>query len=428
MKVFLSFSLSFLFCFILSNSSVAQPSKELVRVIVAPDHDNWEYAVGENAKFTITVLQYGNPVKGIKLNYEIKPEKTKSGKEGSITLEKGVLTLDGGTMPKPGFLRCTASVTVGGKTYSDFATAGFSVDKIKPTTSLPVDFTEFWENAKKDLAKIPVEATATLIPNRCTDKVDVYHISVRNISGNIYGILCKPKKAGKYPAILRVPGAGIRPYNGDISNAEKGIITLEIGIHGIPVNLDPQVYEDLSSGALRDYWTINMDDKDKFYYKRVYLGCVRAIDYIFSLPEFDGENIAVSGGSQGGTLSIITTSLDPRVKYLVVYFPALCDLTGYLEGRAGGWPHMFQDEFTNKNEKIAVSKYYDVVNFARFIKVPGFYSWGFNDDVCPPTSIFSAYNVIEAPKDKHLFLDTGHWVYQEETELGNNWLLEKLIK
>jgi len=111
---------------------------------------------------------------------------------------------------------------------------------------------------------------------------------------------------------------------------------------------------------------------------------------------------------------------------LAAYFPALCDVTGYLEGRAGGWPDMFLDEFTNKKEKIEVSKYYDVVNFARFIKVPGFYSWGFNDDVCSPTSTFSAYNVIDAPKEIHLFPNSRHWTYPEETALGNKWLLEKL--
>jgi cephalosporin-C deacetylase-like acetyl esterase len=49
-------------------------------------------------------------------------------------------------------------------------------------------------------------------------------------------------------------------------------------------------------------------------------------------------------------------------------------------------------------EKIETSKYYDVVNFARRLRVPGLYSWGYNDATCPPTSMYSAYNVITAPK------------------------------
>ena len=78
-----------------------------------------------------------------------------------------------------------------------------------------------------------------------------------------------PKKPGKYPAILTVPGAGIRPYGGDPRTAAQGVITLEIGVHGIPVNLDPQIYSDLYAGALLNYWTIRMNDKNLHYYKRV---------------------------------------------------------------------------------------------------------------------------------------------------------------
>ena len=55
-----------------------------------------------------------------------------------------------------------------------------------------------------------------------------------------------------------------------------------------------------------------------------------------------------------------------------------------------------------------------MVNFARFIKVPGFYSWGYNDLTCPPTSLYSVYNVITAPKELSLFQETGHWTYPEQ--------------
>jgi cephalosporin-C deacetylase-like acetyl esterase len=159
------------------------------------------------------------------------------------------------------------------------------------------------------------------------------------------------------------------------------------------------------------------------------LGCVRAIDLIYSLPEFDGSTLAVTGGSQGGALSIVTAGLDSRIKYLAALYPALCDVTGYLYGRAGGWPHMFNDAnkvFNAKKDKIETSKYYDVVNFARMVKAPGYYSWGYNDVTCPPTSMYSAYNVIQAPKSLVVFEETGHWTYPEETEKLRNWLVEKL--
>jgi cephalosporin-C deacetylase len=148
------------------------------------------------------------------------------------------------------------------------------------------------------------------------------------------------------------------------------------------------------------------------------------------LPQFDGTNLAVTGGSQGGALSIITAGLDPRVKYLAAYYPALSDMTGYLKGRAGGWPHIFDKTnlpYNNTKEKLETVKYYDVVNFARLVKIPGFYSWGFNDETCPPTSMYAAYNVINAPKELFLALETGHWTYQEQRDKGNDWLAEKLL-
>ncbi len=237
-----------------------------------------------------------------------------------------------------------------------------------------------------------------------------------------------PKKPGKYAAILQVPGAGVRPYSGDIATAEKGVIVFQIGIHGIPVNLDPSVYTDLGNGLLNGYQAFNLDDRDNYYYKRVYLGCVRAVDFITGLEKYDGNQLAVNGGSQGGALSIITASLDPRIRYLAAFYPALCDLTGYLHGRAGGWPHLFRNAFTNKPEKIETSKYYDVVNFARFVKIPGWYSWGYNDNTCPPTSMFSAYNVIEAEKELHLFHEARHWTFPEQRDLCTNWLLMRLSR
>lgn len=407
---------------------ISQPARQLVQVIVTPDKSDWTYEKGEQAQFQIMVLKNNVPLDGIDVKYRISPELMDAWEEKTVTLKKGVATVKAKRFNDAGFLRCQASVEVDGKTYSSYSTAGFSPEQIKPTTTLPSDFEQFWDGAKADLAKTPINPVLTLMPERCTDKVDVYHVSIDNIKGKIYGILCKPKAEGKYPAILHVPGAGIRPYYGDVWSAEKGIITFQIGIHGIPVNLEQKVYDNLGSGALNGYQVANMDDKDNYYYKRVYLGCVRAVDFIESLDCFNGQDIAVTGGSQGGALSIITAALDSRIDYLAAFYPALSDLTGYLHGRAGGWPHMFKDNFTNKLQKIETSKYYDVVNFARFVKVPGWYSWGYNDNVCPPTSMYAAYNVIPGSKELHLFQETQHWTFPEQQELKNNWLFKKLLK
>jgi cephalosporin-C deacetylase len=408
----------------------AQPAERPIKVLVAPDHLDWTYKTGESAKFTISVFQNGNLLKNTKVRYEIGLEKMPATRRDSSVLSTGTLTTDGGTLKTPGFLRCVAIATVNGKEYRGLATAGFEPEKITPAVENPADFSAFWNQAKADLAKVPMDARLTLLPERCTETVNVYHLNLQNFreGSRLYGILCVPKKEGKYPALLKVPGAGVRPYYGDVKMAEKGIITLEIGIHGVPVIMETQVYNDLGASALNAYFTNNLDNRDRYYYKRVYLGCVRANDFLVSLPQFDGQNLGVTGGSQGGALSIITAGLDARVKWLGAYYPALCDMAGYLQGRAGGWPHIFDKNNPHHHtpEKIKTAAYYDVVNFARLLKVPGYYSMGFNDETCPPTSMYAAFNVINAPKTADLFLDTGHWTYPEETERMNNWLVKQL--
>ncbi|NDE09421.1 MAG: acetylxylan esterase [Chitinophagia bacterium] len=421
----------FLFLLSINKDILAQPVERLVKVIVAADHSDWTYKKGEKVKFTLSVFKNGNLVKDAKVRYEIGPEKQTPIKKETITLATGTQTIDAGTMLVPGFLRCVAIAEVDNKEYRNLSTAGFDPLQIIPSIENPTDFDDFWNNALVDLAKVPMDTKMTLIPERCTEKVNVYQVNLQNykVGTRLYGILCVPKKEGKYPALLQVPGAGVRAYAGDIANAEKGIITFQIGIHGIPVTMDPSVYLDLGSGILNGYFNHNLDDRDRFFYKRVYVGCVRANDFLTSLPQFDGVNLAVTGGSQGGALSIVTAALDKRVKNLGAFYPALSDVTGYLIGRAGGWPHYFDKgnmAYNNTKEKLKTLGYYDVVNFAKRVTVPGFYSWGYNDETCPPTSMYAAYNSITATKELFLALETGHWTYPEQNEKMTNWLLGKL--
>ncbi len=415
-----------LFLALLAVNAISQSNTGLIKVIVAPDHKDWTYKVNEQAKFSVQVLKYGNLVDNVTVDYETGPEALPDIKKEGVLIKNGKLELSG-TMKQPGFFRVRVWAVVDGRRYEGLATAGFEPEKIQPTVKDPADFDTFWKNEIDEARRINLDPELTLMPERCTSEVNVYHISFQNerYGSRIYGILAVPKKPGKYPAILRVPGAGIRPYSGDARTAALGFITLEIGIHGIPVNLPLEVYNNLNAGALWSYPTIRMNDRDNHYYKRVYLGCVRAVDFIFSLPEFNGTDVAVTGGSQGGALTIVTAGLDKRIKVMAAMFPALCDHTGYLNKRAGGWPHYFRNTEPKPGE-IETLAYYDVVNFARRIIVPGYYTWGFNDLTCPPTSTYSAYNVITAPKQLNIFQETGHWTFPEQTQALNDWLTRQL--
>ena len=424
-KVGLALIISFLFSFhpLFANDQLT--------ISIKADHQNWIYKPGEKPRFTVTVLHHGKKPEILKVKYQIGPEKMPYLKSDSVLLtKKSDFVLPGYTMNEPGFLRYTITAEIDGKTVKTTATAAFSPEMIKPTVEMPADFKVFWQKAIKDLSGIPMDPKVELIQAYSTEKVNVYEVSFQNInSSRIYGILSVPKQEGKYPAVLKVPGAGVRAYKGDVALAEQGIITLEIGIHGVPVTMPNEVYKNLSAGGLYQYPSVNLDDKDNYYYKRVYLGCVRALDFLTSQASYDGEHLAVYGGSQGGALSIVTAALDSRVKYLGAYYPALSDVTGYLNNRAGGWPHLFTKEklaTNNKIEKLETVKYYDVVNFAKQLTVPGYYSWGFNDEVCPPTSMYAAYNSIEAPKELSIYKETGHNSVPEQRQKMDAWLMSKL--
>jgi cephalosporin-C deacetylase len=248
----------------------AQPVRRPIEVIVTTDHDDWTYKTGEKVQYTIYVMRNGNLVKNASIRYEIGLEKLDPTIKETKTATDGKITIDGGTLKTPGFLRCIAWANVDGGEYRGLATAGFEPLKIQPTVTNPEDFDTFWDNAKKELAAVPMDAKMTLLPERCTEKTNVYHLNLQNnrVGTRVYGILSVPKKEGKYPALLRVPGAGVRAYYGDVTTADKEIITLEIGIHGIPVIMDPSVYTDMGAGVLNGYPAYNMDDKDKFYYQK----------------------------------------------------------------------------------------------------------------------------------------------------------------
>ena len=407
-------------------------NKDFVNIRMVPDHQDWTYKVGEKPRLKVSVEKSTTPVGSVMLTYAIGPEMMAPTLTKKVTLKDGTGTIDMGTVKEPGFLTCRATVVVDGTTYSNWVTVGFEPEKIQPTVPYPKDFVEYWEGQKEIADRVPLDVEMQLLPDRCTAKVNVYEVSyaVNKSGARFYGILCIPKAEGKYPAVLHVPGAGVRPYNGVIDMAEKGIITLQVGIHGIPVTYPDRLYRDLRTGILQSYNTYNLDQRENYYYNRVYIGCKRGVDVIFSLPQFDGERVAVTGGSQGGALSVVVAALDSRIKCLSAFYPALSDMTGYLHNRAGGWPHMLRNAETvnranNTKEKLETISYYDVVNFARQLKVPVFFSWGYNDQVCPPTSTYSVYNVVTAPKYLMLMQETAHWAYPEQYRAGNDFILKQ---
>lgn len=395
------------------------------QIQVTADHDFWNYVPGQAVKFTVT-----GPA-GTAVNYTIGPEMIRAESKSAVIPEDGVLVLDGGTMESPGFLRCVVTAAGGGR---GVATAGFSPEKIKPTQTEPADFDAFWTRAKAELATVPIDAKLTPMPQMSDDKVEAFEVNLQNIgtppktTSRFYGILYIPRGEGPFPAIMSTPGAGVRGPDRDSiwHYGERGFIVLYVGIHEMPVV--PVQGAAPTARVPGNYTTVGLDDPNHYYFRRVLMGCVRANDYLVTLPKWDHKNLLAIGGSQGGYLTIATTALDPRVTACAVSYPAFCDLTGYLHSRAGGWPGFKFDDMNDpqRDAKIATTAYYDGVNFAKRIKVPGHYGWGYNDATCPPDSTFSAFNVITAPKTLTIFKEMTHMRDPGLTKIEDAWVFKQV--
>ena len=409
----------------------AQIRGNSIVVTVEPDHKDWNYRVGEIAKFTVEVRRSGTLANDVTIDYATGPEMYQDTKK-TATLKDGTLKLTG-KMSSPGFYRVDVTAHVDGKDYRGACAAAFSPEKLQPSTVMPSDFKEFWEQSIAEARKTDLDPTKRLLPERCTKDVNVYEVSFHNEQwgSRTYGILCVPVREGKYPALLRVPGAGVRPYEGDVYTASQGVITLEIGIHGVPVTMQQGVYDNLNNGALRGYWEFNMDSREKHYYHHVIMGCIRAMDYIEQYTPWDGKNAGVTGSSQGGFLTLATAGLDKRITCYAPVHAALCDHTNSLRGIACGWPHFFYwNKGKGQEKQIEVSRYYDGVNFARLIndQQRGWFSFGYCDDVVPPTTAWSTYNTVTGPKEISPYQATWHFWHQEQWDEWENWLLKELSK
>ena len=428
---------STIFALVLFAVASAQPTQKLVTVTVTPAGassqagivavaDSYNFDLGKQVKFNVEVKSSGVALDGVKASYAICRDKMPPHASGNVDVKSGNAIIKGGTMKEPGFLRCTAEVMVDGVKYSGSCAVGFAPERIKPAVSMPADFRQWWDGELRALDKIEPTATLKRIDARCTDKVDVYQVKIASLKP-MYGILSMPKTPGKHPAVLRVPGAGIHRIGGYLEPANDGFITLDLGIHSLPFDAEQEFYTALSEGALYDYMSIGIASCDTYYYRKVYLGCVSAAKYLTTLPEYDGQNLFVVGGSQGGALSIVTAALFPKVKAIISFFPALCDQQAYLDGRAGGWPHyfLFHKDDASVKQAAETVRYFDVVNFARILTVPVYMSFGYNDLTCAPTSTYACWNSLASSQKKLLVVpETGHWRYSYQWKTGWDWMMQ----
>lgn len=407
--------------------------------LTVPDHADWLYQTGENAKVEVSFCKYGIPRDG-ELKYSIGNDMLQPDRHGSVKLKNGRAVINMGTKKTPGFRDMKLSVSLDGKTYEHHIKVGFSVDKIKPYTQEPQDFRSFWQKNVEELKQVPMSYTKELYKDYCTDKIDCYLVKLQidNMGHSMYGFLFYPKNAqpGKHPVVLCPPGAGIKTIKDPMRNkyyAENGFVRFEVEIHGLDPRISSETFGEISR-AFNDrnggYLANGLENKDIYYMKHVYVGLVRCIDFLTSLPEWDGKNVAVQGGSQGGALSIIAAGLDSRVTQCVANHPALSDMAGYAaKGGTGGYPHFCrQPQILSNKDCLNTLAYFDVVNFARYVKAPTYLTWGYNDVTCPPTTSYAVWNTLKCTKESLLTPINEHWTTTETNRGQMEWIKAHLLK
>lgn len=403
--------------------------------VTVPDHADWLYKKGERALVEIQFYKYGIP-RDAEVEYETADDMMEADGHGTVRLKDGRALLDMGTRKTPGFRDLRLTAKVDGKTYSHHIKVGFSVDEIRPCVKEPADFTEFWRKNIEEMRQTPLTYTKEKAPEYCTDKIDCYLVKVNlnKQKQSVYAYLFYPKNAakGSCPAMLCPPGAGIKTIKDPLRHkyyAENGCIRMEMEIHGLDPRLPASMFNDISrafNGKENGYLANGIDSRDRYYMKRVYLALVRCLDLLAGLPEWDGRNLIVQGGSQGGALAIVAAALDNRVTHCIVNHPALADMAAYAEGHTGGYPHFNKTAGILTGNNINTLAYYDVVNFARHVKADTYMTWGYNDNTCPPTTSYAVWNTLACPKEALITPINEHWTSDDTERSQMEWMLERL--
>lgn len=404
--------------------------------LTVPDHADWLYKTGEKPVIDVQLYKYGMPVT-CSVKYETRNDMLEADSHGTVQMKNGRCRIAVGTRKEPGFRDLLLTATVDGKEYRHHVKVGFDADKITPYTKEPSDFTAFWQRNIGEMKKAPLKFSLEEAPEYTTDKMTCRLLRLETVGGHcVYGYLFVPKNKpqGGCPIVICPPGAGIKTIKEPLRHryyGEGGCIRLEMEIHGIDPRLPKSVFNDISHafnpGNDTGYLSYGIDNRDRYYMKNVYLALVRAIDYTTSLPEWDGKNVVMQGGSQGGALSLVAAGIDSRVTLCVVNHPALSDMAAYMQkGRTGGYPHFKKHNGTLTDETAKTLAYFDVVNFARHVSCPVYMTWGYNDITCPPTTSYAVWNTLKTEKQSLITPINEHWT-SDDTERGQyEWIMKHI--
>ena len=376
-----------------------------------------EYKVGDELKFTIDLKYTGKPYSAD--DYVVIWKR--SGDDGIVRIgrfsPKQLPYTFTEKFTKPGFIRYRAELhKKGGKmirsgkrgVFFD-GSAGANIRELKPQNE-PADFDEFWAEQRARLAKVPMKYTMDEVKDFSTPEVKLYAVQVACAGARpVTGYLWVPTDSSqKYPARVSFqgwydnPAKVQRPYKG--KNAKE--IHLAINAHGFELNQTPTYYTNYfkkisSNGKAYAFDPIQNSDRLTAYFNGMTLRVMRALEFVKVLPQWDGKNLIVSGGSQAGLQSLWAAGLDKDVTKCQVFKPWCCDLAGH--AKALRMPSTFAPSYTPALD------YYDGAFHAKRIKCPVEVGIaGLGDFVCPPAGMMAMFNSLRVPATIRFYQGEGH--------------------
>lgn len=382
------------------------PAEE-ASLTVTTDRPSAVYGKGETATFRIRLDQNGSE-ENRKAVWTVLKNGLVPVASGTASLQSGEATLSA-KLDEPGFLLC--EVEVPGVKKPGRGGAAFAPEEIPPSAAEPTDFDAFWKRQLERLKAVPKNFKLTEVPSPQAE-VATFDLQADCLGKPVSGYFARPATAtpGSLPAILLLHGAGVGSGRLDVATgwAQKGMLALDINAHGLPNGKPEAYYADLSAGTLKDYPLAGFENPESNYFLGMFLRVVRALDFLTTQPEWDGRTLIVFGSSQGGAQSLAGAALDDRVSFFVAGVPAMCDHAGLLAGRDPGWPKFLRPEAAPSAGAQKTVGYFDMVHFASRIKAPGFFTIGFLDSTCPPTTVYAAYNRLAGEKTIFQDVAAGH--------------------
>jgi cephalosporin-C deacetylase-like acetyl esterase len=394
-----------------------------IKIVARAERADALYHQGEPVRFNITVTDSGKPAVGV-VEWSILKDGLPTEQKGKAELVDGKAVASG-TLGEPGFLQVRAVYRPEAKAKAApvVGLGGAAIDPTEIKRSLPVpdDFDAFWDGMKKKLAAVPIESKLVSVKSPVKD-VESFDVTAPALGIQISGYMSKPvgAKPKSLPIILTVHGAGVSDSSlgGSASWASKGFLAMDMNAHGLPNGKPKQFYADLYAGPMNPYRYEFRNDREKAYFTGMMLRLIRGIDVLAAQPEWDGKRVIVYGSSQGGYQAIAAAGLDARVTFFAAGVPAGCDHSGMMANRIAGWPKIVPMKDGKPDLAVLEAfRYIDCMNFATRTKAAGcYFTVGFIDGVCPPTSVYAAYNQLNIPKEMYDDIPSGHAHSQQASD------------